>query len=82
MFALVTRQRRGRIERGVRLLVAAELVEEVAANARQQVIAFERRLARKVVYDRRATSGPSAMPTATARLRLMIGERTTAASSA
>jgi hypothetical protein len=44
MFAPIARQLRRRFEFSARFFVAAELVQEVASNARQQVIAFERRL--------------------------------------
>jgi hypothetical protein len=52
MFALVASQPRGRFEFSARLFLAAELMEEIASNARQQVIALERRLAREAVHDR------------------------------
>ena len=42
--ARVAGQRRRALELGARLVEPAELVEEVAAHARQQVVAFERRL--------------------------------------
>jgi hypothetical protein len=46
-FGMVASQPRSRFEFSVRLFVAAELVEEIASNARQQVIALEHRLARR-----------------------------------
>jgi hypothetical protein len=43
----------------MRLLVAAELVEQVAANTGQQVIAPERRLAQQTLHDRQRRFGAS-----------------------
>src|SRR6266436_5152948 len=40
-FALVAGKRGGRFERGARLLAAAELLQQIAAHAGQQVIGFQ-----------------------------------------
>ena len=54
--ARVARERRGALELGARLVDAAELGEQVAAHARQQVVALERRLRRSA--RRRARARP------------------------
>lgn len=51
-FAAVAGQRRACFERRSRLLEAAALVEQVAPNAREQVIALERRFGRNAIHDR------------------------------
>jgi hypothetical protein len=55
-FALshVLRKRRSALELGARLLVSAELLEEVAADGRQQVIRLQRRLVDKCVHKAEA----------------------------
>ena len=40
-FALVAGQRRGPLELGLRLAIAAQLAQQIAADARQQVIALQ-----------------------------------------
>ena len=83
LFAPVACQRGGCFERGAGFLVAAELVQQVAADAS----AAGDRLSAQALAAGASTiaspaAGPSAMPTATARLSSMTGERTSAASCA
>src|SRR6516162_5242737 len=57
LLALVGRQRRCRFERGARFVVTAELLQEIAAYGRQQMIAPEHRLFGKLVDDSKARRG-------------------------
>ena len=75
---LVARHRRGALELGARLVGAAELGEQVAAHARQQVVAGAapaRRAARR--RSRGRPRARTAMPTATARLSSTTGDGAT-----
>src|SRR5436190_7462551 len=57
--ARVAGERGGALELGACLLAAAELSEEVAADARQQVVVAEFRLRRQRVDELEATGGPA-----------------------
>src|SRR4030081_556379 len=50
-FALVAREPRCRFERGARLFKAAEFLQQVAADACQEMISLQRRLVRKAVHE-------------------------------
>ena len=73
-FARVSGERRGPLELGARLLEAAELREQIAAHARQQVVAAQRRLVDEPSTSSSPAAGPNAMPTATARFSSTTGD--------
>ena len=64
------------LERSARFREASEPEKQIAAHAFEQMIVLQRGLACQSVHDRERAAGPSAMPTATARLSSMTGERT------
>ena len=72
---LVRGERGGTLELGSCLHEAAELGQQVAAHARQQVVVAQRGLRRAiVVHDASPAAGPSAIDTATARFSSTIGD--------
>ena len=75
---LVRGHRRGRGELRAGLVGAAEPLEQVAADARQQVVVRERRSSpRSPSTSSSPASGPKAMPSATARLSSTTGDGAT-----
>ncbi len=72
--ARIAGERRRPLELRARLVEAAELGEEVAAHARQEVVACERGLRRSASTSSSPAAGPNAIATATARFSSTTGD--------
>ena len=73
--ARVARQGGGALEFGAGLVQSAQLGQQVAADAGQEVVGLERRLLRSSASTTsRPAAGPKAMETATARFSSTTGE--------
>src|SRR6185437_5346838 len=78
-FTRVAGQRCRAFEFRARLVVAAQLEQQVTAYARQQVVTGQRTFLLQRIHQLQSASGPSAIDTATARFNSTIGDGATAA---